>query len=712
MEEKKELLDQDERVVEIELERLRGFVNHPFKVQADSQMIELQESIKKYGILNPLIVRPRQDGTYEIISGHRRKFAAEKIGYRKVPVIIRVLKDDEAVVSMVDSNLQREMISPSEKAFAYKMKYEAIKRKAGRRKCGQVDHNLGKKSIELIGEECGDSPKQVQRYIKITELIPEMLEKVDDGSMGFTPAVQLSFLKKKEQKEMLDAMEFAQCTPSLSQALRIKKLSADGKLTVRDMEDILSEITGSIKDVINLIDNLDKYEIYPGVESNADLGHYYIEELGMMEVPDYLADYIDYEAYGRDVAINEMGQFTDYGYVRDTQESFTEYYDGDRENIPDEYRVMDFMVSGEKERKTMNYETFKQEFAEDIKEKLYERGYEDVKISFNNVEKTNQNYEAMSVVPEGNNVGVNFNIENAFASYEHTDDYAGVLASATMVIADGLDRAPAIDVSALMDYENMKEKLSVEVISADANADLLANVPHDRMEDLAVVYRFVMESSEDGRASILVTNNLMDRMGVSHEQLRSDALENSPEIRPVVIMGMNEVMKEMMGPEVYEMFGIPDDAEETMYVATVPDKNSGAGVIAYQDFMDQAAERVGGDFFVLPSSINEILLVPDNGDMTADALRDMVQDVNAKEVSPEERLSDNVYHYDATNHVFELAEKFEARQQEKKTEIDEKSEEKGSILKDLKDKQKEAAAKPPVKDAAEKAAKTKGGEVL
>lgn len=423
----------------------------------------------------------------------------------------------------------------------------------------------------------------------------------------------------------------------------------------------ISDYTGSIKDVINLIDNLDKYEIYPGVESNADLGHYYIEELGMMEVPDYLADYIDYEAYGRDVAINEMGQFTDYGYVRDTQESFTEYYDGDRENIPDEYRVMDFMVSGEKERKTMNYETFKQEFAEDIKEKLYERGYDDVRISFNNVEKTNQNYEAMSVVPEGSNVGVNFNIENAFANYEHTDDYAGVLASATMVIADGLDRAPAIDVSALMDYENMKEKLSVEVISAEANADLLANVPHGRMEDLAVVYRFVMESSEDGRASILVTNNLMDRMGVSHEQLRSDALENSPEIRPVVIMGMNEVMKEMMGPEVYEMFGIPDDAEETMYVATVPDKNSGAGVIAYQDFMDQAAERVGGDFFVLPSSINEILLVPDNGDMTADALRDMVKDVNAKEVSPEERLSDNVYHYDSKDHVFELAEKFEAR---------------------------------------------------
>ena len=374
MTEKTDIRDSDEKVVEIEMERLRNFTNHPFKVIGDSQMIELQDSIKKYGVLNPLIVRPRKEGYYEIISGHRRKYAAERLGYKKIPVIIRMMQDDEAVVTMVDSNLQREQITPSEKAYAYKMKYDAIKKKAGRKNCGQVDHNTGKRS-------------------------------------------------------------------------------------------------------------------------------------------------------------------------------------------------MDFMVSGEKERKTMNYETFKQEFAEDIKEKLYERGYDDVRISFNNVEKTNQNYEAMSVVPEGNNVGVNFNIENAFASYEHTDDYAGVLASATMVIADGLDRAPTIDVSALMDYENMKEKLSVEVISADANADLLANVPHDRMEDLAVVYRFVMESSEDGRASILVTKNLMDRMGVSHEQLRADALENSPEIRPVVIMGMNEVMKEMIGSEVYEMFGIPDDAEEKMYVA-------------------------------------------------------------------------------------------------------------------------------------------------
>lgn len=242
MEEKKEPYGSDEKIVEIELERLRSFENHPFKVTEDGQMMELQESIQKYGILNPLIVRPRPEGVYEIISGHRRKFAAEKIGYRKVPVIIRMLNDDEAVISMVDSNLQREMIRPSEKAFAYKMKYEVIKRKARRRKCGQVDQLFGKKSIEVIGEDCGDSPKQVQRYIRITELIPELLERVDDGSMGFTPAVQISYLKKEEQREMLEAMEFAQCSPSLSQAIRLKKLSGEEKLTEQMMETVLSEV--------------------------------------------------------------------------------------------------------------------------------------------------------------------------------------------------------------------------------------------------------------------------------------------------------------------------------------------------------------------------------------------------------------------------------------------------------------------------------------
>lgn len=473
----------------------------------------------------------------------------------------------------------------------------------------------------------------------------------------------------------------------------------------------VADETGNVKDIINLIDNPEKYEVYPGIENDEDLGRYYADEMVYIHLTDEVRDYFDYEAYGRDMAINDGGHYTSYGYVKDSQDPFKEYYNGEPENIPEEYRITEF-VHDKKERITMDYETFKQEFAEDIKEKLSQRGYGDVMTSFHDIEKTNQNYEAISVVQAGSNIGVNFNIENAFASYEHTGDYEGVLASATGVIVGGLDQIPAVDVNVLMNYEVMKEKLSVEVISADANEELLAKVPHDRIEDLAVVYRFIMESNEDGRASILVNNDLIERMGVTHEQLRADALENSPEIRPVVIQGMNEVMKEMMGPEAYEMFGIPDDTEEMMFIATVPDKNSGAGVLAYQDFMDQAAEKIGGDFYVIPSSIHEILLVPDNGEVQAEGLKEMVQEVNATEVSPEEKLSDNVYHYDSKEHIFELAEKFEARQQEKEAAIDEKAEDKGSVLKDLKDKQKETAAKTPAKDAVEKAAKSKGGEAL
>ena len=348
----------------------------------------------------------------------------------------------------------------------------------------------------------------------------------------------------------------------------------------------------------------------------------------------------------------------------------------------------------------MDYETFKQEMTEDLKQRLYERGIEDVEMSFHNVEKANQSYESLTVRQEGSNVGVNFNIENAFAEYEHTGDYAGVLAESTHAIMQGLENVPSVDTSELTNYEAMKEKLSIEVISAETNAELLTKIPHESMEDMAVVYRFVLESNDAGRASILVTNDMIDHMGVTHEQLKADALENAPEIRPAVIQGMSEVMREMMGPEAFEMFGLPEEQEEMMYVATVPDKNSGAGVLAYQDFMDQAAEKLGGDFYILPSSIHEILLVPDNG-------------VNATQVNPEEKLTDNVYHYDSKEHIFELAEKFEARQQEKaEAQIDEKSEEHGSVLKDLKDKQKEVAAKPPTKDAAEKAAKAKGGEAL
>ena len=252
--------DSDEKIVEIELERLRTFENHPFHVEMDGQMKELQDSIKKYGIITPIIVRPRKEGFYEIISGHRRRFAAEKLGYRKVPTIIRYMTDDQAVIEMVDSNLHREKILPSEKAFAYKMKYDVLKRKSGRRKAGQVDHNNGKNGLELISEETGDSPKQVQRYIKMSNLIPELMDKVDDGSMGFTPAVQLAYLKPAEQKNVFNAIEATLCTPSLSQAIRMKNLSNEDKLTGQKAEDILSEVKQKETDrVVFKTDQLHKY---------------------------------------------------------------------------------------------------------------------------------------------------------------------------------------------------------------------------------------------------------------------------------------------------------------------------------------------------------------------------------------------------------------------------------------------------------------------
>ena len=259
---KEDQRDQDEKVVEIEIERLRDFKNHPFKVQADSQMKELQESIKKYGILNPLIVRPRPEGFYEIISGHRRKYAAQQLKYTKVPVIIRYMIEEDAIISMVDANLQRERISPSEKAFAYKMKYDVLKRKAGRRKCSQVDYLTGKKSVEVISEECGDSPKQVQRYLKLTKLIPELLEKVDDGTMGFTIAVELASLTEKNQKTVLEAMESTLGTPNLSQAIRIKKLQEDGRFSQEKIEEFLSEIKQ--KDVDRVVfKNEQLYRYFP-----------------------------------------------------------------------------------------------------------------------------------------------------------------------------------------------------------------------------------------------------------------------------------------------------------------------------------------------------------------------------------------------------------------------------------------------------------------
>lgn len=357
----------------------------------------------------------------------------------------------------------------------------------------------------------------------------------------------------------------------------------------------------------------------------------------------------------------------------------------------------------------MSFEEFKEQFTNDVKETLEERGV-DVTVAVNTVNKLNDSYEAMTVTPEGSNVGVNVNIDRFYDAVQDGADYDEVVYNAVRTVEKGIAQRPEVDVSALTDYEQMKDKLAMEVVSTDSNAELLSRVPHKEIEDMSIVYRFVLESNEDGRASILVTDQLLESMGVSPEQLHADALRTAPELKPVVIKGMSEVMAEMMGmsAEDLAMMGMPTDpADEQMYVATVPDKIHGAGVIAYQNFMDQAAERAGGDFFILPSSIHELLIVPDNGQMSLRDLEAMVREVNATQVAPEDKLTDNVYHYDAQAKVFELGEKFEDR----KAEMEAGIESKDSVIGELKAK-KDEVAKTPKKDVIEKAAKAKGGEAI
>ena len=252
----------EERVREIKLSELFPFKNHPFKVRDDEEMEKTVESVKQYGVLTPAMARPRKEGGYEIISGHRRHRASELAGKETMPVIIRELDDDAATVLMVDSNLQRETLLPSERAIAYKMKTEAVCRIKGRpKKEGQVVPDyFGKRTTEIIAELSGESYKQVQRYIRLTELLPELLEMVDNKVIAFNPAVELSYLSKEEQKNLLEAMEYAQSTPSLSQAQRLKKFSKENNCSLEAMKAIMSEEKKSDLDKVTLkADVLKKY---------------------------------------------------------------------------------------------------------------------------------------------------------------------------------------------------------------------------------------------------------------------------------------------------------------------------------------------------------------------------------------------------------------------------------------------------------------------
>lgn len=252
-----------EKVQNIPLSELHPFKNHPFKVIDDESMLRTVESVAQYGVLAPAIARPREEGGYELISGHRRHHASELAGRETMPVIVRNLDDDAATILMVDSNLQRETILPSERAFAYRMKKEAVERTLGRpnKNVGQVVPDyFGKRTTEIIGEGTGESYKQVQRYIRLTELIPELLSMVDEKKISFNPAVELSYLTKEEQQDFLEAMDMEQNTPSLSQAQRLKKLSQEGNCTLEAMAEIMAEVKKDELDKVTIKnDVLKKY---------------------------------------------------------------------------------------------------------------------------------------------------------------------------------------------------------------------------------------------------------------------------------------------------------------------------------------------------------------------------------------------------------------------------------------------------------------------
>ncbi len=253
-----------EKVMDIQMDKLVGFRNHPFQVKDDESLNALCESIRDYGVLSPLLARPAADGNYEIVSGHRRKAAAMKLGLEKLPVLVREMTDDEAVILMVDSNIQRENLLPSEKAYAYKMKLEALRRKAGRpaknNSC-QVGTNLiGVRSDELLASDTSESARTIQRYIRLTYLQKPILDLVDEGRIAFSPAVELSYLTKLEQAELWDIIQSEDCTPSLSQAVRMKKLSKIAQLTPEMIFDIMSEEKANQKERVRIdVSQLRKY---------------------------------------------------------------------------------------------------------------------------------------------------------------------------------------------------------------------------------------------------------------------------------------------------------------------------------------------------------------------------------------------------------------------------------------------------------------------
>ena len=299
----------------------------------------------------------------------------------------------------------------------------------------------------------------------------------------------------------------------------------------------------------------------------------------------------------------------------------------------------------------MTFNDFQHNLIESLKTTLNNTDLAEAELSLQKVDKLNGEYNSLCIKPKDSIIGMNINLDSIYKAFEEGVDYETLVKRTTEECIDGLASRPLVNLNELTDYSKIKDKLSLEVVSAERNANTLKSIPHNMLEDMAVITRIVLDKTEYGSATIVITDSLCKQFGITKEQLFEDALVNAPIVRPSEIKGMSEVMSEMMPGLMPEV--APED--EQIFVASVPDKNHGAGVIAYPNFMEDAAQKLGGSFYLLPSSIHELLLVKDNGQMSAQDLENMVKEVNATQVEPCDQLTDHVYFYDAQKHVFQIA---------------------------------------------------------
>ncbi|MCI9279096.1 MAG: hypothetical protein HFH90_15675 [Lachnospiraceae bacterium] len=329
------------------------------------------------------------------------------------------------------------------------------------------------------------------------------------------------------------------------------------------------------------------------------------------------------------------------------------------------------------------------EFIEQVKRDLPGRLTGDLKgasVEDSHVEKLqNASYDGIAIRPENGSMGISMSMEGYFAAVENGTPYQEVIGQIAEEAEESYRDRPVVRPEDYRDYEKMKPSLMVQLVGQEGNEAMLEKIPYQDMVDMAVVYWLDFGMTEEGRATALITNGLLESYGISQEQLHRDAMEQAARKQPFEIKGMNEMLAELMGGDAPMNIG-----RETMYVATNPSRMFGASVIAYPDFMEAAAEKMGGDFYVLPSSVHETILVPDDGKEMAAGLRAMVQDVNEVEVDPKERLSNEAYHYDSKDKVFERADRFEERRAEKEKGCGERS----SVLGELSDRKKECSERP------------------